>query len=37
MKSPDTGLAAGRIDLVVSIDELASQWVGLEIQPSTSP
>lgn len=32
MKSPDTGRAAGRIDLVVSIDEQASRWVGLEIQ-----
>lgn len=32
MKSPDTGRAAGRIDLVVAGDEHASTWFGLEIQ-----
>lgn len=32
MKSPATGRPAGRIDLVVSGDEKASSWFGLEIQ-----
>lgn len=32
MRSPATGRAAGRIDLVVSGDETASSWFGLEIQ-----
>ena len=32
MRSPDTGRAAGRIDLVLSGDEAASEWFGLEIQ-----
>jgi len=32
MRSPTTGQAAGRIDIVVSNDLAASQWLGLEIQ-----
>lgn len=32
MKSPDTGRAAGRIDLVLSGDDAASEWYGLETQ-----
>ena len=32
MRSPDTGRAAGRIDLVVARDGEASAWFGLEIQ-----
>lgn len=32
MKSPETGQAAARIDLVVSGTESAAQWYGLEIQ-----
>ena len=32
MRSPATGRPAGRIDLVVSGDEKASAWFGLEIQ-----
>ena len=32
MRSPDTGRAAGRINLVISCDEQASTWFGLEIQ-----
>lgn len=32
MWSPETGRGAGRIDLVVSGDEAASDWYGLEIQ-----
>lgn len=32
MRSPSTGRAAGRIDLVVSGDEEAKSWVGLEVQ-----
>ncbi len=32
MRSPTTGQAAGRIDLVVADDFSASQWLGLEIQ-----
>lgn len=32
MKNPVTGRAAGRIDLVVSRDDRASQWYGLELQ-----
>lgn len=32
MRSPTTGQAAGRIDMVVARDENAAQWFGLEIQ-----
>ena len=32
MRSPDTGRAAGRIDLVVARDGDASAWFGLEVQ-----
>ena len=32
MRSPATGKAAGRIDLVVARDGAASSWFGLEIQ-----
>ena len=32
MRSPATGKAAGRIDLVVAQDGAASSWFGLEIQ-----
>ena len=32
MRSPDTGRAAGRIDLVIASDENASMWFGLEVQ-----
>jgi len=32
MRNPVTGRSAGRIDLVVSLDDRASQWYGLEIQ-----
>ena len=32
MRSPDTGRAAGRIDLVLSGDNTASEWFALEIQ-----
>ncbi|MBC6438003.1 MAG: hypothetical protein GDA52_07675 [Rhodobacteraceae bacterium] len=32
MRSPSTGRAAGRVDLVIACDEAASSWFGLEIQ-----
>ena len=32
MRSPDTNREAGRIDLVLSGDDAASEWYGLEIQ-----
>ena len=32
MRSPTTGRAAGRIDLVVAGDNIATTWFGLEIQ-----
>ncbi len=32
MRSPDTGQAAGRIDIVLSGNSTASRWFGLEIQ-----
>ena len=32
MRSPETSRAAGRIDLVLSGDDVASEWYGLEIQ-----
>ncbi len=32
MRSPTTGKAAGRVDLVVARDEDASRWFGLEVQ-----
>ena len=32
MRSPSTGRAAGRIDLVIARDENASEWFGLEVQ-----
>ena len=32
MRSPSTGRPAGRIDLVVSSDESAASWFGLEVQ-----
>ena len=32
MRSPETGREAGRIDLVLSGDDTASDWYGLEIQ-----
>ena len=32
MRSPDTGRAAGRIDVVVARDGDASEWLGLEVQ-----
>ncbi|NKC14396.1 MAG: hypothetical protein GKR94_20110 [Gammaproteobacteria bacterium] len=32
MRNPDTGKAAGRIDLIVAGDPGASKWYGLEVQ-----
>ena len=32
MRSPTTGRAAGRIDLVIARDRVASAWFGLEVQ-----
>ena len=32
MRSPTTGRSAGRIDIVLSGDSMASRWFGLEIQ-----
>lgn len=32
MRSPSTGRAAGRVDLVIAKDSNASAWFGLEIQ-----